>query len=89
MKDLKDARFMWLKAWLFLVIGIVTFALLILETPSIQNAALLCVMIWAFCRAYYFAFYVIEHYVDGKYRYAGLVDFLKRRLIQRRRDPES
>lgn len=89
MEDLKDARFMWLKAWLFLVIGIVTFALLILETPSIQNAALLCVMIWAFCRAYYFAFYVIEHYVDGKYRYAGLVDFLKRRLFQRRRDPES
>ena len=89
MKDLKDARFMCLKAWLFLVIGIVTFALLILETQTIRNATLFCLMIWAFCRAYYFAFYVIEHYVVGKYRYAGLVDFLKARLIQRRRDPES
>jgi hypothetical protein len=31
--------------------------------------------IWCFARAYYFAFYVIEHYVDGSYRYAGLGDF--------------
>jgi hypothetical protein len=31
--------------------------------------------IWSFARAYYFAFYVIEHYVDGSYRFAGLGDF--------------
>lgn len=28
-------------------------------------------------RAYYFAFYVIEHYIDGSYRYSGLADFAR------------
>jgi hypothetical protein len=38
---------------------------------------LLVIAIWCFCRVYYFAFYVIEHYVDPGYRFAGLVDFMK------------
>ena len=38
---------------------------------------LFCLAIWSFCRAYYFAFYVIEHYVDPAFRFAGLLDFAK------------
>ena len=38
---------------------------------------LLVIAIWSFCRFYYFAFYVIEHYVDPTYRFAGLSSFLK------------
>ena len=38
---------------------------------------LLATCSWAFCRAYYFAFYVIEHYADPGYKFAGLVDFAK------------
>jgi hypothetical protein len=40
-------------------------------------AFLLLLAIWAFCRAYYFAFYVIEHYVDPEYRFSGLLDFCR------------
>jgi hypothetical protein len=32
---------------------------------------------WGFCRAYYFAVYVIEHYIDPGRKYAGLIDFVK------------
>ena len=46
---------------------------------SLKIIGLLAVAIWAFCRAYYFAFYVIDHYIDPSQRYAGLVDFLRRR----------
>lgn len=28
--------------------------------------------VWAFCRGYYFAFYVITAYADPTFRYAGL-----------------
>lgn len=44
------------------------------------------ITIWAFCRAYYFAFYVIEHYVDPHYRFAGLVDFLYYALLGKQPD---
>ena len=51
--------------------------LILLENPSWKLAILLAVAVWSFCRFYYFAFYVIEHYVDGKYKFAGLFDFLQ------------
>lgn len=80
MKDLQNARLMWLKGWLFLLIGLVSATLLILEDATLRTTLLLALTIWAFCRAYYFAFYVIEHYIDPGFRYAGLWDFLCRHL---------
>ena len=62
---------------IFLVLGCLTSGLLILENPNLRFAALLAVSIWAFARAYYFAFYVIEHYVDPGYKYAGLLSLLR------------
>ncbi len=85
MKNLSNTRLMWLKAWMFLVIGAGTFTLLILENPGLRQGLLLCLMIWAFCRAYYFAFHVMERYVDPGFRYAGLIDFVNQRLIGRKR----
>lgn len=70
---------MWLKGWLFLFIGVASSTLLILENATLRTALLLALAIWAFCRAYYFAFYVIEHYIDPSFKYAGLWDFLRRR----------
>jgi hypothetical protein len=29
------------------------------------------------CRAYYFCFYVLEHYADPTFRYAGLLDLFR------------
>ncbi len=84
MKDLKDTRWMWLKGVLFLLIGLGAGALLIAETPTLKTAALLAVAVWAFCRAYYFAFYVIEHCVDPAFRFSGLISFLRYLLRNRR-----
>ena len=76
---------MWLKAVLFLVIGVTASILLLLEVRTLTAAVLLALVIWAFCRAYYFAFYVIEKYVDPGYRYSGLLSLLKY-LIQKKRN---
>jgi hypothetical protein len=38
---------------------------------------LLAMSVWCFCRAYYFAFYVIEHYVDPGFHFSGLGSFVK------------
>jgi hypothetical protein len=75
MGDLRDARLIYLKGALFLATGILATALLLYESPAFRTAILLVISIWSFCRAYYFAFYVIEKYVDPTYRFAGLGDF--------------
>lgn len=79
MKDLRSSRLMWLKAGLFVVIGLVSAGFVILENPTMRTALFLALTIWAFCRAYYFAFYVIEHYLDPGFKFAGLWDFVRRR----------
>jgi hypothetical protein len=45
--------------------------------PSLTVLLLLAVAVWAFARAYYFAFYVLQHYIDGEYRFAGLFSLMK------------
>jgi hypothetical protein len=75
MKDLTNPRLIKLKGLLFLVLGLLASALLILVQPEWKTVALLGIAIWAFCRFYYFAFYVIEHYVDPEFRYSGLASF--------------
>ena len=72
MKDLTDARWIKFKGILFLLIGVVASVLLVLETPTLKVGLLLALVIWAFCRFYYFAFYVIERYVDPTFRFSGL-----------------
>ena len=64
------------KGWLFLVLGILAATGLIATVPRWDIAILGAIAIWAFCRWYYFMFYVVEHYVDGSFRYAGLGAFL-------------
>lgn len=76
MGDLKDARLMYLKAVLFLAIGVLASMGILIENFSIQNLALLCLAIWAFCRLYYFCFYVIEKYIDAEFKFAGLTSAL-------------
>jgi hypothetical protein len=75
MKDLTDARWIKFKGILFLVIGMLSAALLVLECPTLKVGVLLAISIWCFCRFYYFAFYVIEKYVDPGYRFSGLWSF--------------
>lgn len=84
MSDLKNPNLIIAKGLLFLLLGLLTFGLIIAEAPSWKILFLLVVSIWGFCRFYYFAFYVIEHYVDSGYRFAGLWDFAKYLLFRRR-----
>ncbi len=77
MKDLTDSRWIKLKGLLFLMVGLLSSALLLLDHLEIKTAILLALTVWCFCRFYYFAFYVIEHYVDASYRFAGLFSFAK------------
>jgi hypothetical protein len=71
-KDLTDPRWIKFKGVLFLVVGVLAAVLLFLEAPTLRTAVLLAIVIWCFCRAYYFAFYVIEKYVDPGFRFSGL-----------------
>ncbi|HWQ93172.1 MAG TPA: hypothetical protein VN673_15970 [Clostridia bacterium] len=85
MKDLQNTKLMMLKAALFLVIALYSAALLWMETQTFRTAALLVLTVWGFCRAYYFAFYVIEKYVDPQFRFAGLGSFLVYLARQRKK----
>ncbi|GAB5404076.1 MAG: hypothetical protein Aurels2KO_23070 [Aureliella sp.] len=86
MRNLSDPRALYLKGGLFVVLGTIAAALLIARMPSVGSACLLAIAVWAFCRAYYFAFYVIEHYVDPSFRFAGLIDFARYALLGKRPD---
>ena len=77
MRDLTDARWIKLKALLFLLIGITAAVLLWLELPTWRVGILLALVVWSFCRAYYFAFYVIERYIDPQFRFSGLWSAMK------------
>lgn len=77
MSDLTNPKLIKLKGILFLLMGILSSALLLAHAPSLKVVFLLAVTIWSFCRFYYFAFYVIQHYVDPGYKFAGLVDFAR------------
>ena len=72
MKDLTDPRWIKFKGTLFLIVGLLAATLLFLEAPTLKVVVLLTIVIWCFCRAYYFAFYVIEKYVDPTFRFSGL-----------------
>ncbi|HSY18916.1 MAG TPA: hypothetical protein VK815_11300 [Candidatus Acidoferrales bacterium] len=85
MKDLSSPFWIKLKGILFLLIGIVAAVLVFLDNPKWSTGLLLALAIWSFCRFYYFAFYVIEKYVDPSYKFSGLYSFLKYMFQRRRR----
>ncbi len=83
MRDLESPRAIYTKATLFLLSGVGAAALVVAERPTLKMGLLLAIAVWSFCRLYYFAFYVIEHYVDDSYRFSGLWSFVK--YVWRRR----
>jgi len=85
MRDITSPKWLYAKAILFAVTGLLASILLLFESPTLQTGLLLVIAVWSFCRLYYFAFYVIEHYIDPGYKFAGLVDFV--RYVLRGRKP--
>lgn len=77
MGDLTSSRAIYFKGILFLIAGFVSAGLIVAKTLDWQLAVLLAICVWCFCRFYYFAFYVIQHYVDDDFRFSGLIDFVR------------
>jgi hypothetical protein len=75
MEDMSDPRLLYGKWILFLLGGVISCALILMECPRVKVALLLALAIWCFARAYYFAFYVIEHYIDPNYKFSSLWAF--------------
>lgn len=83
MGDIKDSRLLWLKFVLFVVAGVFAVVIALVLYPSLRLALLFTIAIWSFCRAYYFAFYVIERYIDPTFRFAGLTALVRYALRNR------
>lgn len=81
-QDIRSKALLHAKGWLFLLVGLLAVATILLESPDLRTALLLLVAIWAFCRFYYYLFYVLENYAGRDRKYAGILDalgyFLKR-----------
>ncbi len=84
MQDLTSSFWIKTKGILFLLLGIAAATLLVMDNQSWRTVSLLALTIWCFCRFYYFAFYVIEKYVDPAYKFSGLWSFACY-LVQSRR----
>ena len=87
MQNLLSPRWMAVKAVLFVVIALLAGVIAIVRDPTWTTAFCLLAIAWASSRAYYFAFYVIGHYVDPSFRFSGLIDFA--RWARRRRRPRA
>jgi hypothetical protein len=85
--DITNPKLLYLKGFLFLLSGLLAALALLVEYPHLKVLFLLVVAIWCFCRFYYFAFYVIQHYVDPSYRFAGLGSFALYLLKRPRQRP--
>jgi hypothetical protein len=81
LRNLTSAAWIKLKGALFLLLGLLCATLLLMKRPSLADALLLVVAVWSFCRSYYFAFYVMEKYVDPGFRYSGLLDFARYMIV--------
>ena len=68
---------MYVKAVLFVGIGLICASLLVFANPRLETCILLALCIWSFSRAYYFAFYVIERYIDPTFKFSGLLSAFK------------
>lgn len=72
MSDITQPWLLWLKGALFVVVGVAAGVYVLAALPRWDIALCLGIAIWAFARVYYFAFYVIEKYIDPSFRFAGL-----------------
>jgi len=75
--DITSPKLLKLKGALFALLGLLSAAMLLLPVFSWTNLLLFGISIWAFCRFYYFCFYVMHHYADPSFRYAGIWSLIR------------
>ena len=78
-----------LKGALFLVMGLDAGSMLLVLSPTIRTATLLLITVWAFCRFYYYLFYVLDRYLGRGKRFAGVFDALRYLIFNPRRKDEG
>jgi hypothetical protein len=74
--DIKSKRLLHMKGLLFLILGLLAAGLLLFQSQNFKTLLLLLITIWAFCRFYYYLFYVLEKYIGRDQKYAGVLDAL-------------
>jgi len=72
--DIKSSWIIHAKGVLFLLLGLMTAALLFIQVPTLRTAVLIVIAIWAFCRFYYYLFYVLDRYLGREKRFSGALD---------------
>jgi hypothetical protein len=86
--DIQSRKLIVAKGILFLFVAFISFAGICLLTLDWKIIVCLCICVWSFCRFYYFAFYVIEKYVDPAYRFSGLFSFFRYILSQKNKNSD-
>lgn len=76
LSDNLSPKWIYLKGFLFLVMLIGASVITIFAEPTWHRLIGLLCVIWSSARLYYFMFYVIEKYVDDRYRFSGIWSFL-------------
>lgn len=75
--DIKSGKAIVFKGFLFLLLIAISVAALLEQNPNMRTFFLVAVLIWSSARFYYFLFHVIENYVDGEFKYSGLVSLIR------------
>jgi|SRR5882672_1893249 len=86
MREITNASWIKAKGLLFLILGLLSAAILFFAQPNLKTGFLIIAAVWSFCRFYYLAFYVIERYVDPHYRFSGLATFVLYLIREKRSD---
>lgn len=77
-RDLQSKNLIIAKGILFILLGCGSAAMVVIEGSAwLRRLVLVAICIWASCRACYFSFYVLEHYIDSGVRYSGLLSALR------------
>ena len=83
-RDIRSRRLLYLKGGLILALGLFACGLILFESPRWRTVLFLAIAVWAFCRFYYFLFYVLERYAGRKEPFAGVLDALVYLLFRRK-----
>jgi hypothetical protein len=76
-RDIESKWLLHAKGFLFLTVGLLAAGTLLFDSQHIRTFLLLLITIWAFCRFYYYLFYVLDKYIGRDQKYAGILDAMK------------
>ncbi len=76
MRDITSKKLLFFKGFLFLVGCLICSAVILIESPTARTAICLFVALWFAARFYYFLFYVIENYIDDRFKFTGVFSSL-------------